>query len=106
MKFGLDDKKIGTLITIFSKYKTVRKAKIFGSRARGDFKYNSDIDIAIYTNGGPITGLFQELDEAVGIYKVNLIVMDKLKNDKFRQNIEQDGIKIYTAQPDSSLVSS
>jgi predicted nucleotidyltransferase len=95
MRFGLEEKKISKLTSIIGKYKAVRKAVIFGSRARGDFEYNSDIDIAIYTNGESVTGLSQELDEAAGIYKTNLIIFEKLNNEKLRENIERDGIKIF-----------
>lgn len=95
MRFGLDDNKIAAIVLIISKYQAVQKAVIFGSRARGDSKYNSDIDIAIYTNGESVTGLLPELDDAAGIYKTNLVIMDRLTNGKLRQNIERDGVEIY-----------
>jgi len=97
MKFGLEDKKIKKIVSVFNKYKAVEKAVIFGSRARGDFEYNSDIDIAVYTNGQSVTGLQSELEEAAGIYKFNLVFMDELNNDQLRQNIEKDGVEIYRA---------
>jgi predicted nucleotidyltransferase len=40
MRFGLDDKKIEKIITVISQLKAVKKAVIFGSRARGDYQYN------------------------------------------------------------------
>ncbi|MGF7184798.1 putative nucleotidyltransferase [Desulfitispora alkaliphila] len=95
MKFGLEDKKIEQIVSTFNRYKAIKKAVIFGSRARGDYQYNSDIDIAVYTNGKPITGLLHELDDAAGIYKINLIVVDELVNEKLKENIEKDGIQIY-----------
>lgn len=97
MKFGLEDKKIKKIVSVFSKYEAVEKAVIFGSRARGDFEYNSDIDIAVYTNGKSVTGLQSDLEEAVGIYKLNLIFMDELNNDQLRKNIERDGVEVYRA---------
>jgi predicted nucleotidyltransferase len=68
---------------------------IFGSRARGDNKYNSDIDIAIYTDGELYSGFGQDLDEAAGIFKTNIIIMERLSNDNLRRNIERDGVEIY-----------
>ena len=97
MKFGLEDKKIKKIVSVFSKYEAVEKAVIFGSRARGDFEYNSDIDIAVYTNGESVTRLQSDLEEAVGIYKLNLIFMDELNNDQLRKNIERDGVELYRA---------
>ena len=49
MKFGLSDdiyEKIKKIADKYNKY----KFKIFGSRARGDYRSNSDIDIAIVSN--------------------------------------------------------
>ncbi|WP_366922101.1 nucleotidyltransferase domain-containing protein [Metallumcola ferriviriculae] len=100
MRFGLEDKIIKKINSVLSRYKTVHKAMIFGSRAKGDFKYNSDIDIAVYTNGESVTGLLHELDEAAGIYKTDLIIMEQLNNEKLRQKIERDGIEIYGKQGD------
>ena len=97
MKFGLEDKKIKKIVSVFCKYEAVEKAVIFGSRARGDFEYNSDIDIAVYTNGQSTTGLQSDLEEAVGIYKLNLIFIDELNNDQLRKNIERDGVEVYRA---------
>ena len=99
MKLGLEDKKIKKIVTVFSKFEAVKKAVIFGSRARGDFDYNSDIDIAVYTNGQSITELQSDLEEAAGIYKINLILMDELNNEQLRHNIEKDGVEIYRAKP-------
>jgi predicted nucleotidyltransferase len=95
MRFGLDDKKIEKLITVISQSKAVKKAVIFGSRARGDYQYNSDIDIAVYADGETTPGLVSNISEAAGIYKTNVIMMNKLGNEDLRRNIENDGVEIY-----------
>jgi predicted nucleotidyltransferase len=45
--FGLLDTDIETIILILRKYPKVERACIFGSRAKGNFKNGSDVDIAI-----------------------------------------------------------
>ena len=60
MRFGLPDYRLVAIINVISKYDVINKALIFGSRARGDYQYNSDIDIAIYMNKEMIPGLFDE----------------------------------------------
>ena len=45
------------LLKIFKKYKEIEKVILFGSRARQDNKYNSDIDICLF--GKDITHLIQ-----------------------------------------------
>ena len=97
MRFGLKDKKVENIIMVLSRYKDVKRAVIFGSRASGDFKYNSDIDIAVYTENGLPTGLYLDLDEAAGIYKIDVVDMNTLQNEKLRQKIELQGIEFYVA---------
>ncbi|MEA1962389.1 MAG: nucleotidyltransferase domain-containing protein [Bacillota bacterium] len=75
----------------------VKRAVIFGSRARGDYRYNSDIDLAVYAQGSPSVALYLDLDEAAGIYKLDFIDMTRLTNSKLRQHIEEEGIQIYPA---------
>ena len=101
MKFGLENKTLDKLVETISKSEAVTRAVIFGSRATGDYQYNSDIDIAIYTDGELYPGFKQDIDAAAGIYKTNIIIMEKLSNKELRQNIEQDGIEIYRRQTDS-----
>ncbi|WP_278382382.1 nucleotidyltransferase family protein [Clostridium tyrobutyricum] len=46
-KLGIKKELLIQIQKTFSKFKNVDCAVVFGSRARGDYKYNSDIDIAI-----------------------------------------------------------
>ena len=93
--FGLKDEMIEEIRKVLKKHQEVRSAKIFGSRARGDYKYNSDIDIAIYSSGELSGGIWTELDEAAGIYKIDIVDMDSSLDEKFRQKIEEQGIEVY-----------
>ena len=47
MRYGLSEKIINQIEDIIRKYDNY-KFKLFGSRARGDYKKTSDIDIAIF----------------------------------------------------------
>lgn len=96
MKFGLKDEIIHRIAGELEKYIQVNRAVIFGSRARGDYRYNSDIDIAVFAEGGVPAELYFNLDEAAGIYKINLVDMDSLENEKLRCSIESQGVEIYS----------
>lgn len=95
MVFGLPEKIIQAIVYELGKYKEIEQAILFGSRARGDFRPNSDIDIAVYHKGKLPAGLYSRLDEASGIYKIDLVDMQSLDNEKLRSNIVQQGIVIY-----------
>ena len=95
MKFGLRDEILLGIINELKKRGNIKKAALFGSRARGDYRYNSDIDIAIYSDGGMPIGLYYDIDKSAGIYKVNLVDMTDLKNERIKENIVREGIEIY-----------
>jgi len=97
MKFGLDDKIVNSIIDIIKKYK-VDKAVIFGSRARGDYKKTSDIDIAIFSKDMTyleLNLLRDQLDQLYIIYKIDLVQIERLTNKKMLENIEKNGKIVY-----------
>lgn len=44
MKYGLKDSDLNLIINIFRNYKNIDKVVLYGSRAKGNYKFNSDID--------------------------------------------------------------
>jgi predicted nucleotidyltransferase len=73
---------------------------LFGSRAREDCEPTSDIDLAVI--GNPSSVFLSNLKAAGGLYKVDVIDVNRLDNDKLLRSIENDGICIYTS-PSSSF---
>lgn len=99
LKFGLEEKVIDQIVDIIKEYDEVEKVKIFGSRARGDYKNQSDIDIALYgekLTNSINTNIFYDIDKLYLPYKIDLINFNTLKNEEaLRENIEREGIIIY-----------
>lgn len=98
MDFGLSEERLHAIRSILLKYPQVSRALIFGSRARGDFKHHSDIDLALYAvdKKALAPALFIDLDEAAGIYKTNIINMNDLENETLREQIIEQGYEIYS----------
>ena len=95
MKFGLKDeiyKKIVKIAEDNNKY----KFKIFGSRARGDYKKNSDIDIAIFENLNKEDEykIRNEVDLLDIIYKVDLVFIDKKTKAELVKEIRKEVVDI------------
>lgn len=97
MNTGLPESVLCSIINKLKNKENVVRAVIFGSRARSDFKYNSDIDLAVYYNGKLSSELRHELDEAAGIYRIDVVDMNSSLDEKLRKRIEQQGIEIYCA---------
>ena len=74
------------------------KIILFGSRARGDFKESSDIDIAIEflnNNKDNFIKIQTRLEDLNTLYKFDIVDFNSLKEDKFKKEILKDGIVIY-----------
>lgn len=95
MNFGLPEQIIQAIRKELQKRENVTRAVIFGSRARGNYKYNSDIDLAVYCEGELPPGLWLDLDEAAGIYRIDVIDMNGPLDEKLRQRIEEQGMEVY-----------
>ena len=50
MKYGLSDQTIKKIIDVFGKFPNVSEVIIYGSRAKGNFKNGSDIDLSFKGN--------------------------------------------------------
>jgi predicted nucleotidyltransferase len=90
------------IISILSNERKVKQAILFGSRARGDSKINSDIDLALVGYDIPVS-LNTKLRDAAGLYTLDIVRMDGLDNDSLIANIERDGVLIYGREETSAL---
>ena len=91
---GLDRRLIDQILDVILKYTTPKKVIIFGSRARGDFKKTSDIDIAIDSEED-IDFVREILDEEVEtLLKFDVVNLRKV-NEDFKRRILEEGIVIY-----------
>lgn len=90
------------IISILSNERKVKQAILFGSRARGDSKINSDIDLALVGYDIPVS-LNTKLRDAAGLYTLDIVRMDGLDNDSLVANIERDGVLIYGREETSAL---
>ena len=93
MKFGLSEKtynEIKRVIENNSKY----IFKLFGSRAKGTFKNNSDIDLAVFKNVDREDEykIRNEIDELNIIYKIDLVFINNNTKTELLQSIEKEGV--------------
>lgn len=97
--FGIKNEVVENIVKVFSKYPEIDRACIFGSRARGDYKETSDIDIVLYGNTLTHTlntKIFYDLEDLYIVYKIDLINFNSLKDgDKLKENIINEGVEIY-----------
>ena len=98
MKYGLKQDMIDAIQGVFAKYSQVKKAVLYGSRAKGNYRPNSDIDLTI--TGEKLDLSIQlkietELDDLLLPYKIDLSVFDKIENPDLIEHIKRKGVAFY-----------
>ena len=96
-KFGLPDRTIELINNLFASFKEINEVKIFGSRARGDFKKGSDIDLVLFgeINEKLLRHITSELYELPTPYKFDVVNYSDIKNIALKKNIDEEGKTIF-----------
>ena len=94
MKFGLSKDIYNKIKNVVLKYSSY-EFKIYGSRARGDFKNESDVDIAVFGNINEedkmkILNDFDLLDVP---YMIDIVFFNELQKQELITSINKEGIK-------------
>jgi predicted nucleotidyltransferase len=98
MPYGLDNEDIEKLLNILFSNKKVESVILFGSRAKGNEKSGSDIDLALKGAGldlNDIIDLKVLIDQTSVPYMVDLIIYEKIAEPMLKEHIDRVGIDIY-----------
>ncbi len=92
-KTGIKDIVLEEIVEFARKY-DLSRVVLFGSRARGDHKEKSDIDLAV--SGGNVTAFAIDVDEKTStLLKFDIANLDASVQEELRESIEEEGIVIY-----------
>jgi len=95
--FGLKDGDIEIIISILKKYPQIEQALIFGSRAKGNFKSGSDVDIVLK---GSVHNIITEIgfslnEDSLLPYKFDVLDYSTISNQKLIDHINRVGNIFY-----------
>jgi uncharacterized protein len=95
--FGLKDSEQEMIRAVLRRHAEVTEAKIFGSRAKGNFQPNSDIDLALWGNlsVSTIAMIAGELDELPLPYTFDVQAYDAIHHQPLREHIDRVGKSFY-----------
>lgn len=95
----LDSKLFNLIIQKIRNFKPVRKIVLYGSRATGDYKETSDIDLAIFAdlwNEQDIHHLKALLNEEIPTaLKFDVVLFEKINKLQLRNDILNEGKILY-----------
>ena len=90
---GIKPKVIEEIRTFARKY-NIDKVILFGSRARGDYRRTSDIDLAVV--GGDFARFALDVDEETStLLEYDIVDMSREMQDELRQSIMREGKILY-----------
>lgn len=97
--FGLLNRDIDYICKALTQFEKIEKAVIFGSRAMGNYKKGSDIDIAIMGKSIDSKTIFRLDDLLNEVYPLpyffDILHYDLISNEKLKNHIDKEGKIIY-----------
>lgn len=100
MKFGLSDDQLRQVQVILSKYPAIAEAVVFGSRAMGNYKEASDVDVALKGNVtlSMVADVKYELEEDTYLpFFFDVIAYGLIDAAKLKEHIDRYGETLYRA---------
>ena len=103
MRFGLKNVTIKKICAVFSHYPQVEQAILYGSRATGNHKNGSDIDLALRGGDeltlGVLYQIIEELDDLLLPYTIDLSIFSNISDPDVVEHIQRVCV-IFYAQDD------
>jgi len=95
---GLPPHTVAAIAGVLANFPRVEQAIVHGSRARGNFRPGSDIDLCLKGTGLSVSLLFKiehALDNLLLPYKIDLSIYEQIDNPELLAQIERLGISFY-----------
>ena len=99
MKYGLSDNTIQKIRAVLSCYPQVQQAILYGSRAKGNYKNGSDIDLTL-RGGTDLTlnvlyKILANIDDLLLPYTIDLSVFNDIGDPDVIEHIQRVGVTFY-----------
>lgn len=105
MSFGLLQRDLDEISVVLKRFPQIKKAVLFGSRAKGNFKPGSDVDIAVmgsdidYSCVSELSSILNE--ESLLPYFFDIVHFEGITEQRLVEHILRVGKTIYLAQQSS-----
>ena len=97
--FGLEEKEIAAINSVFAKYPNVEKVMLFGSRTKGTNQPFSDIDITMLGDKlthSDLINIMSDLDDLFLPYEIDLSIFNKINNEALKEHILRMNVVFYS----------
>jgi predicted nucleotidyltransferase len=98
MKYGLPERTVNQICAVLAQYPQVERAVLYGSRAKGNFKPGSDIDLTLFGTGltqNLCSSIAEALDDLLLPYCMDLSVFAELHHPELEAHIQRVGVVFF-----------
>ena len=97
-RFGLTKNTLAKINGVFAAYPQVERVILYGSRAKGNYRASSDIDLVVVGANVTLPELLQieqKLDDLLLPYKIDLSLMHRIDDAAVLDHIRRVGVDIF-----------
>src|SRR6266496_974243 len=101
MNHGMTSETVNRIRSVFAHFPEVEKAVLYGSRAKGNYKRGSDIDLTLFGSGLNTSILSQidsALDDLLLPYKIDISILANISHSDLIDHIRRVGVVFYEKQ--------
>jgi predicted nucleotidyltransferase len=99
---GLTPLTVEKIGVVLARHPKVEQAVLYGSRAKGNYKNGSDIDLTLHGQGlvhADLLKIMGELDDLLLPYTIDLSLFGDLKHEELIEHIRRVGVVFYEKKP-------
>lgn len=101
-KYGLTSEVIEKIQAVLARFESIDSAILYGSRAMGNYKRGSDIDLALNVREDAPRSLLLDVSGAIDdlnlIYSFDISLLHQIDNENLLDHIDRVGVEFYNAQ--------
>ena len=101
MNHGLTSETVDRIRSVLARFSDVEKAVLYGSRAKGNYKPGSDVDLTLFGSGLNATILSRinsALDDLLLPQKIDISIFAKISHADLIDHIRRVGVVLYEKQ--------
>ena len=99
MKYGLKEHVVEKINGVFAQHIEVKKVTLYGSRAKGNYKNGSDIDLTMHGDAdltlNVMYKIMTELDDLLLPYMIDLSIFSTIGDPDVVEHIQRVGVLFY-----------
>lgn len=95
LAYGLPLSDLKRIVAVLAQEPAIQRVILFGSRAKGNFRDGSDIDLCLEAptlDSGAVSRLASDLDDLLLPWKIDLILRHEIRHPALVDHIQRAGI--------------